>query len=96
MCTLTVAPLMHGAAQWLAIGGLLAGGRVVVYTDRHFDAPSVLRIAEREKVNSIALVGDAMARPLADELKAGSYDLSSLFSIGSGGASRGSRPWGSR
>ena len=32
------------------------------------------------------IVGDAFARPLVDELRRGSYDLSRLFVIGSGGA----------
>jgi acyl-CoA synthetase (AMP-forming)/AMP-acid ligase II len=41
-----------------------------------------------EKVQTIAIVGDAMARPLAEALdKPGaSYDLSSLIVVGSGGA----------
>ena len=86
MTFMVLAPLMHGAAQWLALGGLLSGGRVVVYTGRHFDPDDVLRTAERERVNSLATVGDAMARPLAEAMRAGSYDLSALFSVGSGGA----------
>src|SRR5207237_9655355 len=43
---------------------------------------------ERGRLNAISLVGDAMARPLADALAAGASrrDLSSLIAIGSGGA----------
>ncbi|WP_436777811.1 acyl-CoA synthetase [Yinghuangia sp. YIM S09857] len=80
------APLMHGAAQWFAIGGLLAGNRIVLYTDRKYDAAELLGIAEREQVSSIQIVGDAMGRPLADAAKAGEFDLSKLYVVGSGGA----------
>ncbi|MGR7001486.1 AMP-binding protein [Yinghuangia aomiensis] len=80
------APLMHGAAQWFAIGGLLAGNRIVLYTSRKFDADDLLAIAEKEQVSSIQIVGDAMGRPLADAAKGGGYDLSKLYVVGSGGA----------
>ncbi|NUU23565.1 MAG: acyl-CoA synthetase [Streptomycetaceae bacterium] len=80
------APLMHGAAQWFAVGGLLAGNRIVLYTARKYDAAELLRIVEREQVSSIQIVGDAMGRPLADAAKAGDYDLSKLYVVGSGGA----------
>ena len=45
-------------------------------------------MVEREKVTTMTVVGDAMARPLADELEANpdKYDLSSFFALGSGGA----------
>ena len=81
-----LAPLMHGAAQWMGMGGLLGGGRVVVYPQRHFDPHAVLQMVATEKVNTISVVGDAMARPIADAMRERSYDLSSLFSLGSGGA----------
>jgi acyl-CoA synthetase (AMP-forming)/AMP-acid ligase II len=43
---------------------------------------------EAERVNAIAVVGDAMVRPLLDVLAAqpDRYDLSSLMAVGSGGA----------
>ena len=46
------------------------------------------RLAETERAMALAVVGDAMARPIADELAAHPhrYDLSSLFVLGSGGA----------
>src|SRR2546421_6344975 len=34
----------------------------------------------------MTMVGDAYAGPLVDELRRGSYDLSSMFAIGTGGA----------
>ena len=46
----------------------------------------VLRLAERERVLSMPVVGDAIARPLLDEIERGDYDLSGLFTITNGGA----------
>ncbi|MDZ4278395.1 MAG: AMP-binding protein, partial [Dehalococcoidia bacterium] len=55
---------------------------------KHFDPHQTWRLVQDEKVNTMAIVGDAMARPLAEALAApsASYDTSSLFVIGSGGA----------
>ena len=85
---LPAAPLMHGAAQWATLIYLFSGGKVVLTTGTGFDAEKIWGLVEQEKVNTIAIVGDAMARPLADALaKPGaSYDTSSLIVIGSGGA----------
>ncbi|HZB32153.1 MAG TPA: acyl-CoA synthetase [Streptosporangiaceae bacterium] len=77
-------PLMHGAAQMATFIGWWIGA-TMVYT-RRFDAAAVLRAIERERVVSVNITGDAMARPLADELAAGGYDMSSLAAIGSTGA----------
>jgi 3-oxocholest-4-en-26-oate---CoA ligase len=49
-------------------------------------APDVLRLAERERVLSIPVVGDAIARPLVDELERADYDLSGLVTFTNGGA----------
>jgi fatty-acyl-CoA synthase len=45
-----------------------------------------MRLAERERVLSIPVVGDAIARPLLDEIETGKYDLSGLVTITNGGA----------
>jgi 3-oxocholest-4-en-26-oate---CoA ligase len=84
---LPVPPLMHGAAQWVAFGTLHKGGTVVMQAkpDR-LDPADVWSTAERERVNMMAIVGDAFARPLIEELGRRSYDLSGLFVLGSGGA----------
>jgi 3-oxocholest-4-en-26-oate---CoA ligase len=85
LVTFPVPPLMHGAAQLGTFIGFFAGGTVVLI--RHFDAPEVWRLVERERVNTVSLVGDAMARPLADALAAGlEVDTSSLFVLSSAGA----------
>jgi fatty-acyl-CoA synthase len=79
-------PLMHGAGQWIALGMLLGGG-TVVFPDvvTQFDPVSVIDAVERERVNLLAIVGDAFARPLCDELESHPRDMSSLGAIASGG-----------
>jgi 3-oxocholest-4-en-26-oate---CoA ligase len=83
---LITAPMMHGAGTYTLFSALLLGAKVVI--SRKFDAAETLRLVAAEKAMALAVVGDAMARPLADELAAhpGEYDLSSLFIFGSGGA----------
>ena len=80
-------PFMHGAAHWIAMRTWLSGGTVVVQSvpDR-LDAADIWGTVEREKVNFLLIVGDAFARPLLDGLTGGSWDLSGLLSVLSGGA----------
>ncbi len=79
-----VSPLMHGAGQMAMFINFWMGGTIVFV--RKFDPADVLETIGREKVMTINIVGDAMAIPLADEIAAGSYDLSSLFAVSSTGA----------
>jgi 3-oxocholest-4-en-26-oate---CoA ligase len=82
-----VSPLMHAAGMWTAFAAIMAGLTVVLYdTSRKLDPRLVWETAEREKVGMMTMVGDAYAAPLVDELRRGQYDLSSLNSIGTGGA----------
>ncbi|RJL35923.1 acyl-CoA synthetase [Bailinhaonella thermotolerans] len=74
-------PLMHGAAQMATFISWWRG-QTTVYV-RKFDPARILRMIEREKVNTMVITGDAMARPLAEEIAGGDYDLSSLFVISS-------------
>ena len=84
---LVLPPLMHGAAQWGVFNTISAGGWVAVPEDvKHFDADAILRLAERERVLSIPVVGDAMARPLVEAIEKGDYDLSGLMALTNGGA----------
>ncbi|WP_024441592.1 acyl-CoA synthetase [Mycobacterium sp. UM_WGJ] len=89
--SMTVAPLMHGAAQWAAFITLLGGRPFVMSatTDR-FDPVGAWELAAKERVISLSIVGDAFARPLADALEAGGAaladDLSGLLVLASGGA----------
>jgi acyl-CoA synthetase (AMP-forming)/AMP-acid ligase II len=83
-----LAPLMHGAAQWVVVSGQLGGNKIVLSTAHKMDPHHIWTIISEEQVQSISIVGDAQARPLADELERldGSLDVSSLLIIGSGGA----------
>jgi fatty-acyl-CoA synthase len=87
-------PLMHGAAQWTAFSGLHIGGTIVLHDDAApFDARTILRTAERERVNLMSIVGDAYARPIVDELRRdpGGYDMSALKTLATGGAATNER-----
>lgn len=87
-----VSPLMHAAGMWTAFSAIMAGTTVVLYdTGRKLDPRSVWQTAEREKVGLMTMVGDAYAGPLVAELTHGSYDLSSLYAIGTGGAATNPR-----
>lgn len=84
---LMTAPFMHGAAQWSAFHIVSGGGKIVLPDDASgLDWADILRTAEREQVTSVPVVGDAMARPLIDELDSGQYDLSALAAVTNGGA----------
>jgi len=82
------APLIHGAAQLATFIAFNAGNKLVYQKD--FDAEDLVRLVDREKVNTLSIVGDAMARPIADALEKnaaeGSCEVSSILSIGSAGA----------
>jgi fatty-acyl-CoA synthase len=81
------APFMHGAGHWIAFLAMNGGNPVVIQDEvRRLDPKDVLSIIEREKVSFLQIVGDSFARPILDEIDAGSYDLSTLFIILSGGA----------
>lgn len=88
MVGMALAPLMHGACWWFACIQLLSGNTVVLNPNHHLDGEQVWDIVEREKVNSVTIVGDAMAIPLLDALEAnpGRWDLGAVFNVGSGGA----------
>ena len=80
-------PLMHGAAQWVSFIALNSGHTVVLPPDTtRLDPAQIWRTVEAERCTTLTVVGDAMARPLVEELEAGEYDTSSLLSVGNGGA----------
>ena len=62
------APMMHGGGQWASFINFFGGGTVVLNTMHRFDPDAVWRTIARERCNSIMVVGDAMARPLAEAL----------------------------
>ncbi|HLX89265.1 MAG TPA: AMP-binding protein, partial [Acidimicrobiales bacterium] len=84
---LNIPPLMHGAAQWAAFYYMTMGATVLFPTDtRRVDPVDVWETVARERAVGVTVVGDAMARPLVEELERKDYDTSSLFAFGSGGA----------
>jgi 3-oxocholest-4-en-26-oate---CoA ligase len=84
---LMLPPFIHGAAQWGAFHAISMGGRIVIPDDVHrLNAHELLQLAQREKVVSIPIVGDAMARPLVEALEERDYDLTSLAAMSNGGA----------
>ncbi|WP_024795564.1 acyl-CoA synthetase [Tomitella biformata] len=86
MTLLVTAPLMHGAASYAMFSMFFMGARQVLM--RNFDHVDALKLVEREKIQIVMIVGDAMGVPLVDELTANpdKYDVSSLFSVANGGA----------
>ena len=85
--SLPAPPFMHGAAHWVAFNMWHVGGTVIVQSEvEHMNPDDIWRTVERERANALAIVGDAFARPLIDQLRKGEYDLSSLFLVTSGGA----------
>lgn len=84
---LLIPPFMHGAAQWATFVLMSNGAKVVIPDDNtHLDPAGVLRCMERERCNTLTIVGDAVARPLLAEIETGRYDLSSLIAITNGSA----------
>ncbi|HEY8544135.1 MAG TPA: acyl-CoA synthetase [Acidimicrobiales bacterium] len=85
-CYLTVAPMIHAAAQWTSLSWLFCGGKVVLMPGS-LDPAAVWRTVAAEGVQGMTVVGDAVARPLLDEWdRAGGYDVPTLFSFSNGGA----------
>jgi len=80
-------PFMHGAAHWVVFNMWHAGGTVLVQSrPERLDPEDIWSTVERERATALTLVGDAFARPLLEELQRGSYDVSSLRLVTSGGA----------
>jgi acyl-CoA synthetase (AMP-forming)/AMP-acid ligase II len=80
-------PLIHGAAQWSVMTAITTGQTVVFPSVvDHLDAEDVVRTVEREKVSTVTVVGDAMARPLVAAIEKGIADVSSLVVVANGGA----------
>jgi 3-oxocholest-4-en-26-oate---CoA ligase len=90
VCFMSLAPMMHAAAQWTAFSWFFCGGKVVLMPGS-FDPVAVWRTIEAEGAQILTSIGDAMARPLLDvwdaAVEAGdAADVSSLFVFANGGA----------
>ncbi len=80
-------PLMHGTGLFTAILNMLGGGCAVLLEAESFDAEELFDLVERQRVNSLVIVGDAFARPMLHALDAhpGRWKLSSLKLVLSSG-----------
>jgi fatty-acyl-CoA synthase len=89
--SLAACPLMHGTGLWLGVFIThFLGGAAVTFRNTHFDADSLWRLAAKERVTSIAIVGDAFAKPMLAALRSAQaagepHDLSALKQIISSG-----------
>ena len=84
---LPACPLMHGAAQWVALATFYNGGAVILSTDAHFDAGRLAELLAAERATIVTVVGDAVGRPLADALTARpDLDLSAIRVVLNGAA----------
>ena len=80
-------PLMHGTGLFTAIGAMLQGGSVLTLTGASFDAAECLEAVTRWQATTLAIVGDAFAKPLLEELETNGnrYDISSVLVMISSG-----------
>ncbi len=80
-------PLMHGTAMLSGINTHSQGGTIVTMPETSLDPGAIWATVDRYKVNSIAIVGDAFAKPMLKELDENgvTYDISSVFGIISSG-----------
>jgi fatty-acyl-CoA synthase len=84
-------PLMHSTALTFAsLPALSAGGEVACLEGHSLDADELFQVVEARRATCIAIVGDAVARPMVQALDErassdGGYDTSSLKTIVSAG-----------
>ena len=84
---LPACPLMHGTGGFTSMAAMTVGGCVVTLVSRHFDPIELLDTIDRDNVNTIAIVGDAFAKPILRTLQEhpGRWRLSTLLAIVSSG-----------
>ncbi|MGB3809263.1 MAG: acyl-CoA synthetase [Parvibaculum sp.] len=79
-------PLMHGTGLLTANGNMLSGGCVVTLDNQSLDPHELWAAVDRNKVQQVAIVGDAFAKPMLRALEERPiYDLSSIVTIISSG-----------
>jgi acyl-CoA synthetase (AMP-forming)/AMP-acid ligase II len=86
MICLPASPLMHATGMYTCLGALVAGGRVVLLPSRSYDPAELAATIGQQRVDTLSIVGDVFARPLAAVLDRAAaaghpYDLSSLRRI---------------
>jgi len=78
---------MHGTGLYTQLIMLSLGGSVVTLESRKLDIEELLDTIDREKVNSLAIVGDSFAKPMVRALddNPGRWSMASLLMIASSG-----------
>jgi len=84
---LPACPLMHGTGSFVSFIVMNGAGSIVSLQKRTFDPVELLDTIQLEKVNVMAIVGDAFAKPMLRTLdeNPGRWDISSLFVVISSG-----------
>src|SRR5207253_5718685 len=84
---LPACPLMHGTGLFTALITLGAGGAIATLPGVNFDPHELWQAVGRQAINTIAIVGDAFAKPMLRALdeRRGEYRLDTLISIISSG-----------
>jgi 3-oxocholest-4-en-26-oate---CoA ligase len=84
---LPACPLMHGTGGFTAMAAMNVGGCIVTLTDRRFDPVELLDTIDSDNVNTVAIVGDAFAKPILRALDdhPGRWRLSTLLAFVSSG-----------
>ncbi len=84
-CALVTTPLFHVSGLYTGAIVMLASGAKTVWRSGRFDPVDVMRLIERERVTSWGPMG-TMVHRVVHHPDVAKYDLSSVASIGSGGA----------
>ncbi len=84
--TLTLSPLMHGGGQFAMYWALFNGGVATIAVSHSLNPDEVLTLIGARKIAILNIIGDAMARPIAEAQLASKRDVSSLMVVSSGGA----------
>ncbi len=85
---LPACPLMHGTGWFTAMGAMLNGGAVVTLSEKvKFSPVNLWDTISANGVTSMAIVGDAFAKPMLQALEEspGRWNLSSILNIVSSG-----------
>jgi len=87
---LVIAPMMHATGMFGTTSTLTRGGRVVYCTSRSLNPKEILHLIEQYQVVSFSVIGDAIAKPILEELDRAAeeghpYDLSSVERVGNTG-----------
>ncbi len=84
---LPACPLMHGTGQFTALNAMANGGASVTLDQRKFEPETLWDVVAARRVNALAIVGDAFAKPMlrALEENPGRWDLDCVRLIVSSG-----------